>query len=66
MKKWNLICSIGQLVFGVLAILSFIILWIGKESMDNWIITLVLAVILVISGITGIIDYKKAAQNDGE
>ncbi len=57
-SKWNLISSIIQLVFGALAIVAFIILLINGENMSRWIITLLLAVALVVTGIIGIIDYK--------
>ena len=57
-NKWNLVSSIVQLVFGLLAIISFIILAISGEIMTKWIITLLLAIAFVIIGIIGIIDYK--------
>lgn len=60
-SKWNLIgliCSIGQLVIGLSAIIAFIILSIGDESMTEWLITLILSVAFVILGICGIKNYK--------
>lgn len=57
-SKWNLISSIIQLVFGVLAIIAFIVIAISGEVMIKWIITLFLAIAFVIIGIIGIIDYK--------
>ena len=60
-SKWNLISSIVQLVFGILAVIAFIILAINGEIMTKWIITLLLAIafiIIGIIGIIGIIDYK--------
>ena len=57
-SKWNLISSIIQLVFGILAIIAFIILAINGEIMTKWIITLLLAIAFVIMGIIGIIDHK--------
>ena len=59
-SKWWLISSIVQLVVGVLAILSFVILVIGGENMTRWIVTLLLAIAFVIIGIMGIIDYKSS------
>lgn len=56
--KWNLVSSIVQLVFGLLAIVTFIILAINGEVMTKWVITLLLAIAFVIIGIIGIIDYK--------
>lgn len=57
-SKWNLISSIIQLVFGILAIIAFIVIAIRGEVMTKWIITLFLAIAFVIIGIIGIIDYK--------
>ena len=57
-SKWSLISSIIQLVFGLLAIIAFIILTINGEVMNKWIITLLLAIAFVFIGIIGIIDYK--------
>jgi len=58
-SKWFLISSIVQLFFGVLAVISFIILFINGEDMSKWIITLFLALVFMILGIIGIILYKK-------
>lgn len=57
-NKYNLVSSIFYLVFGILAIISFILLSIGGEVMNKWLITLLLSIIFVIIGIIGIIDYK--------
>ena len=57
-SKWSLMNSIIQLVFGLLAIIAFIILTINGEVMTKWIITLLLAIAFVFIGIIGIIDYK--------
>lgn len=57
-SKWNLISSIVQLTFGILAILAFIILIVNGEDISHWIITLLLAIAFVILGLIGIIDFK--------
>ena len=57
-SKLSLLSSIVRLVFGILAIIVFIILLINGEDMSKWIITLLLAVTFVIIGIIGIVDYK--------
>lgn len=57
-SKWDLISSIIQLVFGILAIIAFIILAINGEFIVRWIITLLLAIAFVIIGIIGIMNYK--------
>lgn len=59
MNKKNLFIAVFQLLIGVLAIVSFIILGINDEKLTKWIITLILAILYVILGIIGIIDYKK-------
>ena len=56
-SKKQLFASIFQLAVGTLAIVLFAILGLGGEGMTKWIITLILAVIYVIWGIVGIIDY---------
>ena len=56
--KFNLIASIFQLVIGILAILSFVVLGINGEDMTRWIVTLILSVGFVVLGIIGILDYK--------
>ena len=45
-SKLSLISSIIQLIFGILAIVAFIILLINEEDISKWIITLLLAVAL--------------------
>ncbi len=57
-NKFNLIASIFQLVIGVAAVLSFVILGSGGENMSKWIVTLILSIAFVVLGIIGIIDYK--------
>ena len=57
-NKFNLIASIFQLVIGVTAVLSFVILGSGGENMSKWIVTLILSIAFVVLGIIGIIDYK--------
>ena len=57
-SKWQLVSSIFQIVVGVLAIASFIIIGLNGENLTRWIVTLILAVAFVILGIIGIVDYK--------
>ena len=54
-SKLSLISSIIQLMFGILAIVAFIILLINGENISKWLITLLLAVAFVI---IWIIEYK--------
>lgn len=56
--KWILISAIIQVVLGIAAIISFIILAIDGENMTKWIFTLILAIVLVVSGIIGLTIYK--------
>lgn len=62
--KYSLIASVFQLIVGIAAIISFIILAVSGENMTRWIVTLILSIGFVILGIIGIIDYK--TQDKGE
>ena len=57
-NKFNLIASIFQIIFGGLAILSYIVLVASGENMIKWTVTLILSIAFVILGIIGILDYK--------
>ena len=57
-SKWQLFASIFQLIVGVLAIASFIILSASGENVGRWIVTLILSIAFVVLGIMGIIEYK--------
>ena len=57
-SKWQLFVSVFQLIVGVLAIASFVILVFDGENMSRWIVTLTLSIVFVVMGIVGIIDYK--------
>ena len=58
-SKWQLFSSIFQIIVGLFAIISFIILAFNGEDITRWIVTLILSVIFVIMGVLGIIDYRK-------
>ena len=58
-SKLFLISSIVQLLFGILAFIAYIILYINGEDMTKWTITLLLALAFIIIGIIGIVLYKK-------
>ena len=57
-SKWKLFASIFQLVIGILAIASFVIIASSGENVTRWIVTLILSIAFVFVGIVGIIDYK--------
>lgn len=61
-NKWILISAIIQLIFGIAAIISFIVLVVGGviagENITQWILSLILAIGFVISGAFGLIIYK--------
>lgn len=57
-NKWFLISSIVQVIIGLLGIASFIILLINHENITKWIVTLILAIVLLITEIVEIIIYK--------
>lgn len=58
-NSWFLVSSIVQLFFGTLAIISFIILAVNGENLVRWLFALILAIVYVIIGTIGIIDYIK-------
>jgi carbon starvation protein CstA len=58
-KKWELFASIFQLLVGVAAIASFVVLATGGEDMTRWIITVVPAVGYLVMGIMGIVEWIK-------
>lgn len=64
--KLNLICSVFQLVFGILAIIAFVILKLYGENMSKWMLTLIIAIVFVIIGTRGIINYKKKIDKGAE
>ena len=57
-SKYYLISSIIQLVVGILAIISFILLAVNGENVTKWILALVMAVVYIILGIVGILEHK--------
>mgnify|MGYP003310304501 CR=1 FL=1 len=57
-SKRRLISSIVQIICGILAIVLFVIFAPHEVKTVRWIITLSLAVVFVVMGIIGIIDYK--------
>lgn len=59
-SKFNLFASIFQIIVGLAAIASFIVLTADGMLEKKFIITLLLAIAFVIIGIKGIIDYKKS------
>lgn len=62
--KFSLIASVFQLIVGIAAIISFIVVALSGENMTRWIITLILSIGFVVLGIIGILDYK--SQSKGE
>ena len=59
-SKWNLIAAIFQLVVGLVAVLSFIVLAAKGENMARWVVTFILSIAFVVLGIIGIIDYRSS------
>lgn len=57
-SKWPLFVSIFQLIIGMMAIISFVIIGLSGASITKWAITLILSVAFIVLGIIGIIDYK--------
>ena len=57
-NKFNLTASIFQIIFGGLAILSYIVLAASGENMIKWTVSFILSIAFVVLGIIGILDYK--------
>lgn len=59
MKKWSLFASIFQIVVGIAAIISYVVIATSGEEVGRWTITLLLAIAFVIMGVIGLVDWKK-------
>ena len=57
-SKWQLFASVFQLIVGIMAIVSFVILALNGEDMARWIVTLILSAAFVVLGIIGIVDHR--------
>lgn len=58
--KLHLFTSVFELVIGLLAVGSFVLIVIdANENAMKWVGTLILSVVFIIMGITGIISYIK-------
>ena len=60
---WYKAASALQLIIGAAAIISFFVLAFGGENIKPWIITVILAVVLTMSGIIGLV--KGSPYNRG-
>lgn len=60
---WYKAASALQLIIGAAAIISFFVLAFGGENIKPWIITVILAVVLTVSGIIGLV--KGSPYNRG-
>ncbi|MDE5540002.1 MAG: hypothetical protein K2J20_05905 [Bacilli bacterium] len=62
--KFCLFVSIFELIVGLLAVGSFVLIVIDvNENAMKWIGTLLLSLVFIIMGIIGIIDYNKNKKN---
>ncbi len=57
-NKWLLFLSISQIVFGVMADISFFVLLASGENMLRFIPAAILAAAFIVLGIIGLFDYK--------
>ena len=58
-SKLGLGLSIFEIIMGVLAMISFFYLYFRGEDMSNFIIALIVAFSLTVTGIVGIVQYNK-------
>lgn len=56
-KGYHLFASIFQAVVGLAAIVSYILLATGNEPVGKWTVTLILAIVFLIMGATGIVSH---------
>jgi uncharacterized membrane protein HdeD (DUF308 family) len=54
---YHLFASIFQAVVGLAAIVSYILLAAGNEPVGKWTVTLILAIVFLIMGATGIVSH---------
>ncbi len=52
--NWFKVASAAQLLIGVAAIVAFFVLAFNGDDIRPWVLTVVLAVVLVVSGIRGV------------
>ena len=57
--KKDLVIAIFDIIIGLAAIVSFIVVALSGENMLKWLITLVFSILFLIMGITTIIEYIK-------
>ncbi len=63
-SKFHLFVSIFELIIGLFAVGSFILIVIdSNENTMKWIGTLLLSIMFIIMGIIGIISYNKDKKN---
>ena len=56
-KGCHLFASIFQAVVGLAAIVSYILLAAGNKPVGKWTVTLILAIVFLIMGTTGIVSH---------
>lgn len=57
-NKWSLIASLFQLIIGIVAMVTFVLVGLSGENMIKWIVTLILALVFIVMGIIGISNYR--------
>lgn len=62
MNKWRLFSSVFQIVAGVAAIIAYVVIVASGEALGKWRITLILAIAFLITGVIGIVDWKKSKK----
>ena len=58
-SKWYFISSVFQIVVGLLAIVSFIVMAINGDLETRWVVTLILAIAFVVMGVLGVLDNRR-------
>ena len=63
MKKWNLLAAVFQILVGIAAIITYIVIAAAGEPLGKWTVTLILAIAFVVMGVINAIDYVKLSKN---
>ena len=60
MKNWSLYSSIFQILVGFAAIIAYIVIAVSGEPIGKWTVTLILAILFLVIGVIGVIEWKRS------
>ncbi len=59
-NKWKLVSSVIQILIGIIAVISYIIVWRSGENYKDYMGAVLLAVGFIIIGLIGLFDNKSS------